>query len=188
MSRENKEVIKTTCPRDCYDGCGIVVTTRDGTISQVKGNPDHPSNRGRLCAKCSVAYNGVWCDETARLLHPMRRVGTKGAGDFAPISWDEALDEISTRLRGIVETYGAERIFHTHYTGTCSLIAGGFPKRFFDHLGATEIDPDTVCNKAGHVAWQYVFGDGQVREVLENLVWFASAEGFDVRSFRASYS
>jgi anaerobic selenocysteine-containing dehydrogenase len=156
---ETKKVFKTTCPRDCYDGCGIVVTTQDGTISQVKGNPDHPTNRGKLCAKCSVAYNGLLRDETARLLHPMRRVGAKGAGHFAPIGWDEALDEVSARLREIAETHGAERIYHTHYTGTCSQIAGGFPKRFFDHLGATEVDPDTVCNKAGHVAWQYVFGD-----------------------------
>jgi len=159
ISRKPKDVINTTCPRDCYDGCGIVVTMRDGAISQVKGNPDHPSNQGRLCGKCSVAYNGAWRDETARLLYPMRRTGRKGSRDFAPISWDEALDEIATRLQGIVETDGAEKIYHTHYTGTCSLIAGGFPGRFFDHLGATEVDPDTVCNKAGHVAWQYVFGD-----------------------------
>jgi len=172
MPEEARKVIKTTCPRDCYDGCGIVVTSLDGKITQVKGNPDHPSNRGKLCAKCSVTYNGVWRDETERLLHPVRRVGPKGSGNFSRISWDEALDEISTRLCEIEKTYGAEKIYHTHYTGTCSLIAGGFPSRFFDHLGATEVDPDTICNKAGHVAWNYVFGD--------------SLNGFDPRTVKKS--
>ena len=174
MSTEPKEILKTTCPRDCYDGCGIVVTKSEGRITQVKGNAEHPSNRGRLCGKCSIAYNGVWQDETARLLYPMRRTGEKGKGEFERISWREALDEVATRLHSIVATDGARKIFHTHYTGTCSLIAGEFPGRFFNHLGATEVDPDTICNKAGHVALEYVFGD--------------SMNGFDPRTVKDSAS
>ena len=46
----------------------------------------------------------------------------------------------------------------THYTGTCSTIAGEFPMRFFNRLGATEVSPDTICNNAGHVALDYVLG------------------------------
>ncbi len=56
----------------------------------------------------------------------------------------------------------------THYTGTCSLIAGSFPLRFFNRIGATEVDPDTVCNKAGHVALQLMYGE--------------STRGFDPRT------
>lgn len=174
MSTASKEILKTTCPRDCYDGCGIVVTKNEGRISQVKGNSDHPSNRGRLCGKCSIAYNGVWQDETARLLYPMRRTGEKGKGEFVRISWNEALDEVATNLHRIAASEGASKIFHTHYTGTCSLIAGEFPCRFFNHLGATEVDPDTICNKAGHVALDYVFGD--------------SMNGFDPRTVKDSAS
>lgn len=159
MSSGEKQIIKTSCPRDCYDCCGIAVTVRDGEISLVTGNPEHPSTQGPLCGKCSAAYNGVWRDENARLLHPMRRTGSKGAGVFEPISWDEALTEVAKHLQDIIDADGPERIHHTHYTGTCSAIAGEFPGRFFAHIGATEIDPDTVCNKAGHVAWGYVFGD-----------------------------
>jgi anaerobic selenocysteine-containing dehydrogenase len=172
LSKEPEDIFKTTCPRDCYDGCGIVVTKRDGKISQVKGNPDHPSNKGRLCGKCSVAYNSVWQDETARLLYPMRRIGKKGSGEFERISWQEALDEVAANLHNIRATDGAKKIFHTHYTGTCSLIANEFPGRLFDHLGATEVDPDTICNKAGHVALDYVFGD--------------SLNGFDPRTAKDS--
>lgn len=157
--QNTKTIIRTTCPRDCYDCCGITVTVNEGSACQVIGDHDHPSNRGALCAKCSAAYNGVWQDEKERLLQPLKLVGAKGSGEFEPISWDEALAEVAARLQYISETHGADHVYHTHYTGTCSLIAGEFPGRFFEHLGATEIDPDTVCNKAGHVAWNYVFGD-----------------------------
>ena len=164
--------IKTTCPRDCYDGCGILVHKRDGQIFKVKGNHKHPATLGPLCPKCAISYNGVWLDQNARLLHPLKRTGRKGAGEFKRISWDEALKEIAQRLTDIAHRDGADRIYHTHYTGTCSVIAGNFPKRFFAHLGATEVDPDTACNAAGHTALRYVFGD--------------SVTGFDPRT--AKYS
>jgi anaerobic selenocysteine-containing dehydrogenase len=155
----DKEILKTTCPRDCYDGCGIAVIKRGGKITKVLGNPDHPTSRGALCGKCAVAYNGAWLDDKARLLHPLRRSGPKGSGQFEPISWDDALGEIAGKLHAISDEHGADKIVHTHYTGTCSSLAYGFPQRFFNRLGATEVDPDTICNNAGHAAWGYVFGD-----------------------------
>ena len=173
MSIEKQEQwIKTTCPRDCYDGCGIIVHKRNGEIIKVKGNRDHPSTRGPLCAKCAVSYNGVWLDKNARLLYPLKRSGEKGSGKFERISWDDALAEIANRFGDIDREHGANRIYHTHYTGTCSVIAGQFPKRFFNHIGATEVDPDTICNAAGHAALSYVFGD--------------SVAGFDPRTSRDS--
>ena len=173
MSITNQEQwIKTTCPRDCYDGCGIIVHKRNGEIIKVKGNRDHPSTRGPLCPKCAVSYNGVWLDENARLLYPLKRSGKKGSGQFERISWDDALAEVANRFGDIDREHGADRIYHTHYTGTCSVIAGKFPKRFFNHIGATEVDPDTICNAAGHAALSYVFGD--------------SASGFDPRTSKDS--
>ena len=41
-----KELVHTTCPRDCYDACGIVVIKRGGDITKVLGDPDHPASRG----------------------------------------------------------------------------------------------------------------------------------------------
>src|SRR5579884_3884649 len=88
------EVVRTTCPRDCYDACGIVVVKRGDTVQKVVGDPQHPVSRGSLCAKCTLAYNGAWRDPDARLTRPLRRVGAKGEGRFAPITWDEAIDAI----------------------------------------------------------------------------------------------
>jgi anaerobic selenocysteine-containing dehydrogenase len=148
----------TTCPRDCYDACGILVTLRDGEIRSVRGDPAHPVSRGRLCRKCSIGYNGVFLDPAERLTRPLRRVGPKGEGLFEPFGWDEAIELITGRWREIAETAGPAAILNAHYTGTCSLIAGGFGSRFMRRLGATEVDPDSVCNKAGHVALDYMYG------------------------------
>jgi anaerobic selenocysteine-containing dehydrogenase len=152
------EVLLTTCPRDCYDACGITVVKRGGAIRHVRGDPSHPVARGKLCRKCSIGYNGAFLDSEARLTQPLRRVGAKGEGRFEPITWDEALGEIAERLRNIEADAGAHTVLNAHYTGTFSLLAYFFPLRFFHRLGATEVDPDTICNKAGHVALEYVYG------------------------------
>lgn len=138
-----------------------------GEVSVV-GDRTHVVSQGALCGKCSIAYNGVWRDPAARLSRPLRRRGKKGLGQFEPVSWDVALGEIADKLNGIRETCGGSSILHTHYTGTCSLIAGVFPLRFFNSIGATEVDPDTVCNKAGHRALQLMYGE--------------STRGFDPRT------
>jgi anaerobic selenocysteine-containing dehydrogenase len=162
------ERILTTCPRDCYDACGIEVSRRDGAILRVRGDRNHPVSRGRLCRKCATAYNGVLLDPRARLPTPLRRDGPKGSGRFRAVSWDDALAEIAGRLTEIVGGPGAHTILAAHYTGTFALLGYHFPNRFVRRLGAREVDPDTICNKAGHVALEYLYG--------------TSLDGFDPRS------
>ena len=157
-----KEHIRTTCPRDCYDACGIVAIKRDGVVTKLLGDPDHPVARGALCGKCALAYNGVLRDPESRLTTPLKRIGPKGEGRFEAIGWDEAIGTIAERLTHIAKTSGAEAILHAHYTGTCSQIAGRFPSRFFNRLGATEVDPDSICNAAGHVALGYILGSSTI--------------------------
>jgi hypothetical protein len=152
------EIVRTTCPRDCYDSCGISVVKRDRVIRQVRGDKDSPVNRGALCGKCALAYNGILRDPGARLTTPLKRVGPKGAGRFTPISWDDALEATASWLKRIVAESGPESIVYAHYTGTISKIAYAFPLRFFNRLGATEVEPDTICNMAGHVALRYTIG------------------------------
>jgi anaerobic selenocysteine-containing dehydrogenase len=175
------EVLLTTCPRDCYDSCGIKVRKREGAVIAVRGDPAHPVSRGTLCGKCSTAYNREWLDPARRLTQPMRRVRRKGEGKgkgeggggegeriFEPVGWESAIAEIAARLTEIAGSYGAPSILNAHYTGTISLLAGISPMRFFNRLGATEVAPDTICNMAGHVALRYLYG--------------TSLEGFDPRT------
>lgn len=168
----NKQSILTTCPRDCYDACGIEVILTDGEISSVRGDPNHPISQGKLCKKCSIGYNNIWRDPNARLTQPLRRIGAKGKGQFEPISWDEAISTITNRFKNIVADHGANTILNTHYTGTFAMIGFHFPMRFFNRLGATEVNPDSICNLAGHIALNYIYG--------------TSLDGFDPRTAKDS--
>ncbi|MEX0809859.1 MAG: molybdopterin-dependent oxidoreductase [Dongiaceae bacterium] len=164
---DGREIIRTTCPRDCYDACGIAVV-KHGKKARVLGDPDHAVARGALCGKCAIGYNGAWRDPDQRLGQPLKRVGPKGSGKFEPISWDEAIETVARRLSAIADKTGPAAIWHAHYTGTCSQIAGGFPMRFFNRLGASEMEPDSICNLAGHLALGYMYG--------------TSVRGFDPRT------
>ncbi|MGB0498246.1 MAG: molybdopterin oxidoreductase family protein [Rubricella sp.] len=82
------EVKCTTCYM-CACRCGIRVHLKDGRIRYIDGNPDHPVNRGVLCAKGSAGLMNHYSQ--ARLSKPLRRIGPRGSGDFEEIEWDEAL-------------------------------------------------------------------------------------------------
>ena len=155
---EAVQTVRTNCPRDCYDGCGIVVTLQDGKNPRVSGDPEHPISRGSLCAKCGVAYNGVFQDEKVRLQTPLRRIGPKGSGQFEPITWDEALEEVGSRFNAIVDESGANAILGLVDSGTLSVIAYAFPSRLMHFLGASVVEYGTICNVAGSVAWELLFG------------------------------
>ena len=162
----------STCPRDCYDACGLKVKSKNGKVIHVTGDPQHSVSKGWLCKKCSVGYNSVWIDPDQRVTRPLRRVGRKGDGSFEPVSWDVAMTEIAARLKKIIAEHGAEKILTSHYTGTFAAIGYHFPMRFFNRLGATEVNPDSVCNLAGHIALDYVYG--------------SSLTGFDPRTIKDS--
>ena len=78
----------TTCYM-CACRCGIKVHLKDGRIRYIEGNRDHPINKGVLCAKGSAGIMNHY--SPARLTKPLKRVGERGAGEFAEIEWDEAL-------------------------------------------------------------------------------------------------
>jgi anaerobic selenocysteine-containing dehydrogenase len=172
--------VRTTCPRDCYDACGMLVEQRNGR-TVVRGDPEHPVSRGRLCRKCTLGYNGEWLDPEVRLTRPLRRAGAKGEARFEPVSWEAALADIASRLQGIAAARGPAAILNAHYTGTLGLLSYAFPQRFFNRLGATEVEPDTICNNAGHVALRYVYGTSETgfdprtaRDAVCILVWGAN--------------
>ena len=85
----------TVC-NQCSAGCGISVRTREGRAKKIEGNPVHPVNQGRLCARGQAGLNALYNPD--RIRSPLKRVGERGDGAFAAISWDEALTEVATRL------------------------------------------------------------------------------------------
>ena len=81
--------VKTTTCYMCACRCGIRVHLKDGRIRWIQGNPDHPVNRGVLCAKGSAGIMQHY--SPARLSKPLLRVGERGEGNFKEIEWEEAL-------------------------------------------------------------------------------------------------
>jgi sulfite dehydrogenase (quinone) subunit SoeA len=114
--RSQQTVHHTTCYM-CACRCGINVTTeeKDGktNVRFIQGNPNHVVNQGVLCAKGSAGI--MKQNSPAKLKHPMiRRAGTeRGAGIFDPISWDDALDLLTTRLAHISATDPKKLAFYT---------------------------------------------------------------------------
>ncbi len=146
------------CSLDCPDACSWVVSLdASGTPTRLRGNPDHPFTRGGLCAKVNPYLHHARRPD--RLLHPLRRVGPKGAGDFVRVTWDDALGEIAARLRGVLATHGGEAIWPYAGTGTVGVLQGyaGAGRRLFHALGASRHDPN-ICSRAGHAGMAYSCG------------------------------
>jgi len=83
--------------RQCPAGCGILVRVSEGRAKKIEGNPLHPVNRGRLCARGQAALQALYHPE--RISGPLKREGTRGSGTFSPISWEEALSLLMTNLK-----------------------------------------------------------------------------------------
>ena len=92
----------STCT-ECPAGCGILVKTREGRPVKIEGNPAHPVNRGRLCARGQAALQGLY--DPDRITQPMQKTG----GRWQPVSWDDAEARIATALTAAA-TAGADRV------------------------------------------------------------------------------
>src|SRR5262245_33281182 len=120
MMVQGGQQIRGACALDCPDTCSWIVTVEDGQPVALRGDPAHPFTRGALCNK--VVDYLAYARSPGRLLYPMRRVGPKGSGEFARISWDEALERITAALRDAIATHGAEAIWPFLGTGSMGLL------------------------------------------------------------------
>ena len=145
---ENQQIVRGACPLDCPDTCSWDVTVKNGRAVDLHGARDHPFTQGNLCVKVNRYLEHTQAPD--RLLHPMRRVGRKGAGDFERITWDEALDEIGTRLKDVIAKRGGEAIWPCFGTGHMGFLQGmwGSGFRLWNALG-TSRHRVTICSVAG---------------------------------------
>jgi anaerobic selenocysteine-containing dehydrogenase len=150
-------VVRGACPHDCPDTCATLVTVENGRAVRIAGDPDHPFTNGFLCAKVNRYIERTYHE--ARLTSPMRRIGPKGSGRFAPISWESALTEIAERLGAIAASGdGPQAILPYSYAGTMGLLQGSsIDRRFFHQLGASRLDR-TICSMAGTVGMRMTVG------------------------------
>jgi len=177
--------IHSVCALDCPDACSLLIDIDEQNHgSRLRGNPNHPVTRGFLCGKVARYLDHEYSAD--RLLHPLRRTGAKGEGNFTPISWDEALDEIAHRLQAIAREHGPEAILPYSYAGTVGLLqTSGMDRRFFHRLGASRLDR-TICSTAGMAGMndalghRYALEPEQFRNAKLILAWGANILGTNV--------
>jgi anaerobic selenocysteine-containing dehydrogenase len=147
--------VRAACPHDCPDTCAMRVTVEDGRAVKVQGDPAHPTTHGALCTKVSRYTERTYHAE--RVLHPLKRVGPKGAGEFVRVTWGEALADIAARLKAIAAR-NPEAVVPYSYAGTMGLLQGeSMDRRFFHRLGASLLDR-TICSNAGAEALAATYG------------------------------
>ncbi len=178
------------CPHDCPDTCSMLTTVVDGVAIKVQGNPNHPHTDGALCTKVSRYPERTYHPQ--RILHPLKRVGPKGAGQFERVSWEVALQDIARRLKAIAATgpAAAQAIVPYSYAGTMGLVQSeSMAARFFHKLGASLLDR-TICASAGGEALVQTLG-GKVGMRLEFfaeskllLIWGSNSVGSNLHFWR----
>ena len=99
----------------CHGGCGQKLFVEDGKLVRIEGDEDNPWNEGRSCPRVLALKQYMYHPD--RITRPLKRVGARGEGTFAPISWDEAFDTCEQRLKKIRDRHGAEAVIFAQGTG-----------------------------------------------------------------------
>lgn len=149
-------VFPSVCSLDCPDQCGLLLHKKNGKITKVEGDPDHPVTKGFICNKVRNMTERIY--DKKRLKFPMKRIGAKGEGEFVRISWEEAINTITARWQELLQNDGAESILpYSFYGNMGNLSAEGMDRRFFNRLGASQLDR-SICNSAGAEGYKYTMG------------------------------
>jgi anaerobic selenocysteine-containing dehydrogenase len=147
-------LVPTTC-FNCESACGLLAYIDRDTLQvrKFEGNPESPGSRGRNCAKGPAVHNQI--TDPDRILHPMKRVGDRGAGRWERISWDEALDEVALRIRRAIEDgRHNEVMYHVGRPGE-----DGFTERVLAAWGVDGHNSHTnVCSSGGRTGFQFWCG------------------------------
>jgi anaerobic selenocysteine-containing dehydrogenase len=133
-----------------------VTELRDGRAVGFAGDREHPITKGWLCAKVRPYLHHVYHPE--RLLHPLRRTGPKGSGQWQRISWQEALEEIARRWKEIINQHGTQAILPYSYSGTLGLVQMTVASaRLWNRLGASQLQR-SICGAAAERAVEATLG------------------------------
>jgi anaerobic selenocysteine-containing dehydrogenase len=150
------ETVRVVCGHDCPDMCSLLAHVEDGRVTRVQGDPNQPYTAGFACAK--VNRDADLVNSPDRIRTPMRRLGAKGSRDFAPISWDEALDEITGRWKAIIAEDGPMALLGYAYSAHQGQLNRGLMNGLFYALGTSRLNAGTVCDTCCETAWDMTLG------------------------------
>jgi len=153
---------RAVCTKDCPDTCGLLAEVQDGRVVTVKGDSDHPFTDGFICRKARHFPEHVHSPK--RITTPLKRTGPKGAGQFKPIGWDEALDEVAARMKSVSAKFGPEAILPYSYAGHMGLVHRNAGHAFFNRMGASCLNY-TICSAAASAGFEASLGSGASTEI-----------------------
>ena len=150
----NDKIVPTVCLL-CPSGCGMLARVADGNVVKMEGSPMHPINLGSLCPKGQAAPELLYNPD--RVAGPMKRDGERGEGKWIPITWDEAIAEVSGKLKGLREAGHPERAAMMYGETRGQMRA--FLKRFMDAVGSPNtISHDSLNIEAAKLGTLYTQG------------------------------
>jgi anaerobic selenocysteine-containing dehydrogenase len=181
----------SVCTFDCPDTCSLTVTVEAEHIVKVRGSEAMPFTDGVICNKVAQDM-AAFVHGPLRLLHPLRRTGPKGSGQFERISWDAALDEIHARTSAVIDRWGPQAVVPLNYAGPHGMLSGdSMSSRFFHKLGASLVYRRSLCGGVRSEAWAGTYGavPGCPPEHAEhaqlNVVWGNNATVANLHLVRA---
>jgi anaerobic selenocysteine-containing dehydrogenase len=153
--RERRYMLVPTTCFNCESACGLLAYVDRDTLQvrKFEGNPEHPGSRGRNCAKGPATLNQVV--DPDRILRPLKRAGARGEGKWVPVSWDEVLDDLASRIRTALEE-GRQReiMYHVGRPGE-----DGFTERVMAAWGVDGHNSHTnICSSAARAGYQFWCG------------------------------
>lgn len=152
------ETRPSVCPLDCPDTCSLAASVEDGRLTAVHGSSANPYTAGVICNKVA-RYYPEFVHGPNRLTRPLKRTGPRGGNDFAPISWDEALDLVHAGFAAAIDAHGPQSVAPFNYAGPHGELAGGsMDRRFFHKLGASLLDRGPLCGAVRGTAYTSLYG------------------------------
>ncbi len=136
--------------------CSLIAHVDNGKVVRIQGDPDHPYTAGFACGK--VNRDADLVNSPERIATPLKRVGPKGTGQFKPITWNDALDEIAAKWKGIIKESGPLALLGYAYSAHQGLMNRGLVNGLFHALGSSRLQAGTVCDTCCEEAWNFTLG------------------------------
>ncbi len=141
----------------CFNACTLKFHFSGEKIVRITGNEEDPVLGGRICPKSQMTLQAY--ENTERLTSPLKRIGERGEGRFEPVSWEEALGEIASRLEGVRDEYGSEALAIFSGTRSGIMTNRGYVRLFSQLWGTPNVETtEPLCASGKNVAYQLTQG------------------------------
>src|SRR3954447_9372816 len=119
------EALKSACPLNCWDSCGLLVSVENNKVIKVEGDPSHPITKGKICGRGRMLETRT--NSPQRLIYPLKKIN----GEFKQIPWVQAIHEIADKLTAIKDTFGSTAVLHSHDYANGGILKN-LDQRFFN--------------------------------------------------------